>query len=354
MATTRWKNNTTFLFVLAVFLAWPTFGLSFLVLLGWVAWTGYSRGKNAEKREHMSLLLEPLFAREHEQSSPYSNFIGQLELPIKDEFQNLILTSAQLEQCGRLVTQYFAHNPREATAFVNTLHSVDPWDDLSPGDALGCESQEHSSFIWGHHSSDLRLVCFRAVKALMTNNDLSCFEPFDLDGISAQLEKMSKEQKAVAKRHASIREEPSGPISQKTSVRPPMEVPHKSPKKLKYRSPNPKPAPWVKYQEKQAQVSRNNPSNSKNSISIVDHIAAQDAENGTNLSAWLNLSDRDTPKISEPKDNSQAIIDEINAKAFARSQGRMEAVRNGAAPRTASEREYARELSRIKKLARKL
>lgn len=91
------------------------------------------------------------------------------------------------------------------------------------------------------------------------------------------------------------------------------------------------------------------PSTMKKS-SIEDYIAAQDAENGTNMSAWLTPGDWNTPKTPKLDDESQAIVDKINAKAHARSLGRMEAVKNGAPPRTESEREFAR----INKMIRKL
>lgn len=195
MTDTRFQKNTTILFVLAVFLAWPTFGLSFIALFCWVAWSGYSKGKNAEKREAISLLLEPLFRRGRPDDEPYSNFIGHLDLPIKNEFQHLRKDEMQLEQCGRLVSQFFAHNPREATVFVNAIHAVDPCDESTPGEALYYEAHQRSAH-------DLRIVCFRAVKALITNNNLTCFEPFNLIDISAEIEEMLMEQKAVARRES--------------------------------------------------------------------------------------------------------------------------------------------------------
>jgi hypothetical protein len=180
MATTRGEKNTTLLFVLAVFLAWPTFGLSFLVLLGWIAWTGYSRARNAENRNTISLELEPIFDSD-ETGDGYHNLILSLNLPTKDK--NGSLTDHQLsnlKKCGRLIMLYFAQNPREAKIFLEARKIIDPDEFVSAGELLQWEDQEHRSFIWGYHSSDLRLVCFRAVKALMTNNDLPCFELFDL------------------------------------------------------------------------------------------------------------------------------------------------------------------------------
>ena len=36
MSRAGWENSTTLLFLLALFLAWPTFGLSFLGFFGWI------------------------------------------------------------------------------------------------------------------------------------------------------------------------------------------------------------------------------------------------------------------------------------------------------------------------------
>ncbi|MGJ5618753.1 hypothetical protein [Sulfitobacter sp. MF3-043] len=365
MTNTRWENSTTLLCVLAVFFAWPTFGLSILALFGWIAWTGYSKAQKAKNRQALSVELEPVFDKDGT-GDGYHSLMLSLGLPKKNE--SVGLTEHQLlmlKECGRLVMLYFAHNPREAKAFMEARKKFDPDEFVSPGELLQWEDSEHRSFIWGYHSRDLRLVCFHAVKALMTNNDLPCFEPFDLEEISIQIKDMSLEQKAAAKRKASIREEPSEPISQKTSLRPPMETVHPSsgrPEGMRINSPfnkasanqYSKPVPGRNDHKNLAQCNSTNPDIPEKSTSIEDYIVAQDAENGTNLSAWLNLGGGDTPEISEPRDESQTIIDEINAKAFARSQGRMEAVRNGAPTRTDSEREYACELARIKKLARKL
>jgi len=354
LINTRWENRITLLFVLAVFLAWPTFGLSLLALFGWIAWTGYSRGQKAENRQAMSVELEPIFDNDGTEDG-YHNFMLSLGLPRKNE--NVELTEYQLlmlKECGRLIMLYFAHNPREAKALMEARKMIDPDEFVSLGELLQWEDSEHRSFIWGYHSSDLRLVCFHAVKALMTNNDLPCFEPFDLEEVSIQIKHMSLEQKAAAKRKASISAEPSDPILQKTPVGPPIEPVHPSsgwPVGMRINSPFSK-ASANEY-SKPAQGNSANPDIPEKSTSIEDYIAAQDAENGTNLSTWLNLGGGDISAISEPRDGSQPIIDEINARAFARSRGRMEAVRNGAPPRTASYREYARELARIRKLARK-
>lgn len=223
MENSRWGNNTTLLFLLAVFLAWPTFGISFLAFFGWIAWSGYSRAKNAEKREAFSLLLKPIFEYEHilGERAPedgYSYFIDELGLPFKNgcssDANDSYPTIAQKKTCGRLVMQFLAHNPREAATFVKAVRKIDSAGDSELGEVLMYESSDALKLNYEYYSSDIRLVCFRAIQALMTNNNLACFEWCDLERVSEMVKEMSDRQKAVAKNEARARRKPSGPARQ--------------------------------------------------------------------------------------------------------------------------------------------
>lgn len=289
LATKIWEHKTNLLFILAVFLAWPTFGLSFLVLLGWISWVGYSRARKAEKRKVNSVLLEAIFERDPTDQG-YKRFILALDLPVQGEARNF--PDPQLKQCGRLVMLYFAHNPGEAKIFIEALNALDPDKLVSPAELLQLENEEHQSFIWGFHSRDLRLVCFRAVEALMTNNDLPCFEPYDLKEISEQVTDMSMEQKRASKRADRTPLTGSKPVSKEMSARPSMEMPHKSNPLLN------KVAPERRFSKVSPRIDSSAPVHPKKMVSIDDYIAAQDAENGTNMSVWLNIGKSGVPKTT--------------------------------------------------------
>ena len=195
MSRAGWENSTTLLFLLALFLAWPTFGLSFLGFFGWIAWTGYSRGNMVHKREALSLLLEPMFDRNVEGGQGYVRLIESLRLPWRREDAYDGFPEAEYRQCGRLVMLFLANNPPEAAAFIKAMREIDPTDFSAPHETLDYEEQNRQG-------NDLRLICYRAVEALMTNNDLPCFAGFDLAEISRRVTEMTKEQKARKRRRA--------------------------------------------------------------------------------------------------------------------------------------------------------
>ena len=62
-------------FLLALFLAWPTFGLSLAIWLGWVAFSTYQRRSAAQNSDVMTALLEAIFRGE------FREFAHSLELP---------------------------------------------------------------------------------------------------------------------------------------------------------------------------------------------------------------------------------------------------------------------------------
>lgn len=190
-------TSAGWLFLVALFLAWPTYGLSLLAWFGWVGWSGYRAGRAREKSELTTTLLEPVFQGE------YADFVAHLHLPYPDHItddeiiEGDVRTEAEMHQCGRLIMKYLAHNPKEAEAFVAALrpHYGGPNGELAnPCDVIQWE------FYDARDDGPLKLVAFRAVEALMTNNTLPCFQSVDLAQVTELRKGMQERQAARAAR----------------------------------------------------------------------------------------------------------------------------------------------------------
>lgn len=177
----------TLSFLLALLLAWPTFGLSLLAWFGWRMWIGYSRAKASQKSEVMTALLEPVFRGE------YAMFAMGLQLPYPDHLLDEdfndggVRTQKDMHQCGRLIMKYLAHNPKEAEAFIDALKYY--------GTTKQGEFEEpHEVLDWEFYryrcDGPLKVVSYRAVAALMSNNTLTCFRSVDLGTVKERLQEM--------------------------------------------------------------------------------------------------------------------------------------------------------------------
>lgn len=158
------------LLIVALILAWPTFGLS---LVAWVALVALNAKKNQEsivRREEAKTVIEPLFREQ------FAEFFLALDLPTKFRQK---LTDGEAHQCGRHLMNFIAHNPNETRSFMaaltqqanrNSSNSLDP--------------------VAAAKDTGLDLLCYRAVLALMTNNpNLGCFSKIDCGKV---LEEASK------------------------------------------------------------------------------------------------------------------------------------------------------------------
>ncbi|WP_162782131.1 hypothetical protein [Arenimonas caeni] len=160
------------LFVVALVLAVPTFGLS---LVAWaVVALMRAKGKRA-RRDNATAKLEPVFAGE------FADLVLSLDVPLREGQE---LTEAEAHQCGRHIMKYLANNPSEEAVFkrgVNKWKIGSAVGDWSPALAASSEAANGG---WG----DVHAVSFRAIEALMTNNTLGCFSKVDLPEVTRRVD----------------------------------------------------------------------------------------------------------------------------------------------------------------------
>ena len=156
------------LFIAALVLAWPTFGLS---LVGWfvLAWFK-SRQKVAgiNRREELKTVIEPIF------QGRFSEFFYALDMPTISDEQ---LTEQEAHQCGRHIMNYLAHNPSETAIFMEGLQKWRTKGSPTLCDPVTAASDEKNLNAKG----EIHLTSYRAVEAVMANNSgLRCFSKISL------------------------------------------------------------------------------------------------------------------------------------------------------------------------------
>ena len=160
----------------------------------WVAWTGYQRSNSSKRSDVMTALLEPIFRGE------YRHFAHGLELPWRDDISDdnaeHARTDEDLKQIGRLVMKYFAHNEKEADAFINALRQQ---SDSENGELANPHEALQYEFYDNRHDGPLMLASYRAILALMTNNNLPCFRSVDKRFVSEKIVEMEKNIQASEK-----------------------------------------------------------------------------------------------------------------------------------------------------------
>jgi hypothetical protein len=162
------------LFVLALLLAWPTFGLSLVAWLILGFFKSKSKAIKADRRSSVLQAISPLFGERYAEFYEALNVPRLVfEAPSKDEAY----------QCGRLIVSYIAHNPSETALLLEglklrTLHgNSNLWD---PVDAVKCEAQ-HSAM------GNIQLISYRAIETLMTQNNLPCFRYVSLPEVQLKI-----------------------------------------------------------------------------------------------------------------------------------------------------------------------
>ena len=104
------------LFLIALLLAWPTFGLSILAWAGFAVIRGINRvNKKVEaidRRRDVASAIDPIFG------GKYEEFFLALDIP-KRPGQHF--SSMNATQAGRHIMNYLAHNPTELTIFIQGL-----------------------------------------------------------------------------------------------------------------------------------------------------------------------------------------------------------------------------------------
>jgi hypothetical protein len=159
------------LFLVALVLAWPTYGLSILVWIVLAVVKANKKQSNIQQRQSRATLLEPLF------NERYSEFFNALDVPMVHGY---VVTADNAEKCGRHIVNYIAHNPQEGAVFTQGLRKWHTKGDVGPLDpVLAAESETKFDA-----KGEIHLVSYRAIEALMTNNkSLTCFNAVDFGGV---------------------------------------------------------------------------------------------------------------------------------------------------------------------------
>lgn len=159
------------LFILALLLAWPTFGLSLVAWFVLFALKGFKQAEASEQRKIVAEVIEPLF------KGRFADFYDALDIPY---LRNAERTQSKSHQCGRFIMNYLAHNPSEAAIFTRGLKR---W--AAKGSGQLCDPVEAAEFETRYdEKKEIHLVAYRAIEALMSQNNLPCFQGVDLGAVS--------------------------------------------------------------------------------------------------------------------------------------------------------------------------
>ncbi|MNJ44655.1 hypothetical protein D3C77_397130 [compost metagenome] len=155
------------LFIVAVLLAWPTYGLSILLWFGLAVARGVGKRFAIKRREHARSLLMPLFPDD------LGFFFSALDVPLVSGYH---LTEEESRQCGSHFVNYLSHNPSEAALFIRGLERWRTKGEVNLCNPVNAALDENHL----EAKREIHLTAYRAIEALMTNNKtLKCFHKID-------------------------------------------------------------------------------------------------------------------------------------------------------------------------------
>lgn len=171
----------TLLFLLAVLLAIPTYGLS---LLAWIAWFFLSARNNAKDRitglERMRAtrsVVEPLVG------GTRSEFYQALDIPTTySDARN----DARDSQCGQHILNFISHNSDATQAFMEALklHRL-------KGSASLPTAIEAIAFERDWQGGPMHHLCYLAIATLKSQNNLPCFDNVDMISVMTRMHQIS-------------------------------------------------------------------------------------------------------------------------------------------------------------------
>lgn len=156
------------LLVVALVLAWPTFGLS---LVAWCLLVWFSAAAKAANKKHIDQrrAVMDLAVRGRD-----AEFFLALDMPLKRRAE---LTPAEAEQCGRHVLNYVAHNSEETALLMRGVEKHSLRNGGAPFDAIAAAANE----TWATVKAEMHLVAYRGIVAVSTNNpNLQCFSKIEI------------------------------------------------------------------------------------------------------------------------------------------------------------------------------
>jgi hypothetical protein len=162
------------LFLVALLLAWPTFGLSIVAWFALSYFKGKAKAGAIEQRNERKLLIEPLF------DDRFAEFIYELDLPLKGGES---MSEVDAQKCGRLIMTYIAHNSEVGAFFMEGLRR---WQGLNNEHIPLPHFAARSERITGK-GGEIHLTCYKAIQDLIERNpNLRCFDPIDITSLSVQ------------------------------------------------------------------------------------------------------------------------------------------------------------------------
>lgn len=170
-------NKMTLLFLLAVLLAIPTYGLS---IIAWLVWFLLAARNNAKNRiaglDHMRAtrsIVEPLVG------GSWSDFYQALDIP---KIYAGACSESHNRQCGQHILNFISHNPDLTQAFMDALklHRSKESDSLPTAvEAIGFERSLQGGPM--HH------ICYFAIATLTSQNNLPCFDDIDTASMTEKM-----------------------------------------------------------------------------------------------------------------------------------------------------------------------
>lgn len=167
----------TLLFLVAVLLAIPTYGLS---LLAWIVWFVLAARNNAKDRitglDHMRAtrsVIEPLVG------GTRSAFYQALDIP-------KIYSGTRIEsrdsQCGHHILNFISHNSELTRAFMEALklHRL-------KGSASLPTAIESIEFERSWQGGPMHHICYFAIATLTSQNSLPCFDDVDMASVTEKM-----------------------------------------------------------------------------------------------------------------------------------------------------------------------
>lgn len=180
------------LFLVALVLAWPTFGLSIVAWFVVAAIRGHNRHSKNEQRRSRATLLAPMF------NGRYAEFFEALDIP---RLYGSVMMEDDADSCGRHIVNYIAHNPEESFVFSQGLMR---W--RTKGGSQLCDpilAAETETLL--DEKAEIHLVSYRAIEALMINNrSLRCFHSIDLGQVVAEIARIELSDKLGGARFEAI------------------------------------------------------------------------------------------------------------------------------------------------------
>jgi hypothetical protein len=177
-STVEGEFRLLLLLLVALILAWPTYGLS---LVAWVLLSlirAAARRAAIERRQDLRAQIEPLFEQRLDE------FFLALDVRMSSRHE---VTNQEATQCGRHILNYLAHNPGEAALFMKGVEQeARRFGGRKPDPVLAARRE-----VMDDAKAEIHLSCGRAIVAVATHNpSLQCFRNIHLDLLQRDLKKI--------------------------------------------------------------------------------------------------------------------------------------------------------------------